>query len=48
MWWRTDPSMLEEINVQGTANLVAAAMRAGVKRFVYVSSTEAIGPSPRY
>jgi nucleoside-diphosphate-sugar epimerase len=34
-----------EVNATGTANLVQAARDAGVKRFVYVSSLAALGPS---
>ena len=34
-----------EINALGTASLVKAAREAGVKRFVYVSSLAALGPS---
>jgi nucleoside-diphosphate-sugar epimerase len=34
-----------EVNATGTANLVSAARDAGVKRFVYVSSLAALGPS---
>ena len=34
------------VNVGGTSNLVHAARTAGVKRFAYVSSLEACGPSP--
>ena len=35
--------MLHEANVQGTANVVNAALAAGVKRLCHVSSTAAIG-----
>jgi nucleoside-diphosphate-sugar epimerase len=34
------------VNVGGTSNLVEATRRLGLKRFVYVSSLEACGPSP--
>jgi nucleoside-diphosphate-sugar epimerase len=34
-----------EVNAAGTATLVEAARQAGVKRFVYVSSLAALGPS---
>jgi nucleoside-diphosphate-sugar epimerase len=34
-----------EVNASGTASLVEAARQAGVKRFVYVSSLAALGPS---
>jgi nucleoside-diphosphate-sugar epimerase len=40
------PSDFFEVNAQGTRNLVDAALaRGGVKRFVYVSSLAAVGPS---
>jgi len=35
----------QEVNVLGTAAVVQAARAAGVKRFVYVSSLAALGPS---
>jgi nucleoside-diphosphate-sugar epimerase len=40
------PADFFQINAQGTRNLVEAAVkRGGVKRFVYVSSLAAVGPS---
>lgn len=36
----------QEVNALGTANLVHAARKAGVRRFVYVSSLAAQGPNP--
>jgi nucleoside-diphosphate-sugar epimerase len=36
-----------EVNVQGTQNLLAAARKAGVRRFVHVSSNSPIGTNPR-
>lgn len=36
-----DPAQFMAVNVTGTANLIAAAKRAGVKRFVFVSSLSA-------
>jgi nucleoside-diphosphate-sugar epimerase len=36
----------QEINALGTANLVHAARRAGVRRFAYISSLAAQGPNP--
>jgi nucleoside-diphosphate-sugar epimerase len=35
-----------EVNVQGTQNLLAAAQKAGVRRFVHVSSNSPIGTNP--
>eukprot|EP01006_Ploeotia_vitrea_P036600 TRINITY_DN66040_c3_g1_i2.p1 TRINITY_DN66040_c3_g1~~TRINITY_DN66040_c3_g1_i2.p1 ORF type:complete len:386 (+),score=148.43 TRINITY_DN66040_c3_g1_i2:41-1198(+) len=34
---------MHRVNVDGTRNLVQASLKAGVKRFVYISSTEAMG-----
>jgi nucleoside-diphosphate-sugar epimerase len=39
------PAEFFAVNEQGTKNLLAAAEKAGVKKFVYVSSLAAIGPS---
>jgi nucleoside-diphosphate-sugar epimerase len=36
-----------EVNVQGTKNLLAAAQKAGIRRFVHVSSNSPIGCNPR-
>ncbi len=38
-----DPSPLVRINVEGTRNVLEAAARAGVRRFVHTSSAAAIG-----
>jgi nucleoside-diphosphate-sugar epimerase len=37
---------LEEVNARGTANVLAAARRAGVRRFVHVSSNSPFGTNP--
>ena len=37
--------LFEAINVEGTRKLLAAAERAGVRRFVYVSSSAVYGPT---
>src|SRR3989454_641331 len=39
------PADFFEVNTQGTKNLLEAAVRHGVGRFVYVSSLAAVGPS---
>ena len=36
--------MYERVNVRGTGDLLEACKEAGVKRFLYCSSTEAMGP----
>ncbi len=42
-----DPATSLAVNAQGTANLFAAAQRAGVERIVYASSSSVYGDSPR-
>jgi dihydroflavonol-4-reductase len=42
--WSPDPRELYESNVQGTANLLAAAAQAGTKRVVYTSTVGTIRP----
>ncbi|HVB35160.1 MAG TPA: hopanoid-associated sugar epimerase [Patescibacteria group bacterium] len=49
--WAADPSELYQSNVAGTRNLIEAARRAGVERFVYTSTVATIavprpGPLP--
>ncbi len=41
--WTTDPSSLYASNVEGTVNLMRAALRAGVERIVYTSSVATLG-----
>ena len=36
--------MYQLVNVEGTRALAQAALKSGVRRFIYCSSTEAIGP----
>lgn len=43
--WAKDPSLFYEINVRGTNNVLQEALDAGVKKFVYTSSTGVFGPS---
>jgi nucleoside-diphosphate-sugar epimerase len=38
-----DPAVFYQVNVEGTAQLLAAAYDAGIEKFVYVSSTEVYG-----
>ena len=42
-----DPAASLAVNVQGTANVFAAAREAGVERVVYASSSSVYGDSPR-
>lgn len=41
-----DPITSNEVNINGTLNLLHAAVEAGVKRFVYASSSSVYGDSP--
>lgn len=41
-----DPGPMERVNVDGSANVIAAAASAGVGRVVYTSSAAAIGETP--
>ena len=43
---KRDPARLWPVNVQGTENLLAAAVSEGVKRFVHISSVGVIGADP--
>jgi dihydroflavonol-4-reductase len=43
---RHDAAEVERVNVQGTRNVIAACMEAGVRRLVSFSSIEAIEPLP--
>jgi nucleoside-diphosphate-sugar epimerase len=39
-----DKKLLYQVNVEGTQNLVKACVQAKVSRFIYISTTEVIGP----
>lgn len=43
-----DPFTTNDVNVAGTLNLLMAAKEAGVKRFVYASSSSAYGDARRF
>lgn len=45
-YWRQGAKRLYQVNVQGTKNVLAAARRAGVRRFVFTSSLAALGIPP--
>jgi dihydroflavonol-4-reductase len=47
-YWRyQNPQLLYRVNVEGTRNVLEAAQRAGVRRFVFTSSLAAMGaPAP--
>ncbi|MCX8020786.1 MAG: NAD-dependent epimerase/dehydratase family protein [Chitinophagaceae bacterium] len=42
-FWRPERKKMYQINVEGTANLVNAALEAGVPRFIHISSVAALG-----
>ncbi|MGD1995131.1 MAG: NAD-dependent epimerase/dehydratase family protein, partial [Anaerolineae bacterium] len=46
-YWRTPAETIYEVNVDGTRNVVQAALRAGVERLIYTSSTGALGVPPK-
>ncbi|MBI5045504.1 MAG: NAD-dependent epimerase/dehydratase family protein, partial [Candidatus Niyogibacteria bacterium] len=41
------PSETNEVNVDGTINVLKAAQKGGVKRFIYSASSSAYGDQPR-
>jgi dihydroflavonol-4-reductase len=45
-YWRSSPERLYQVNVQGTRNVLRAAVETGVKRLVYTSSIGALGVPP--
>lgn len=42
-----DPILTSEINIEGTLNLLIASRDAGIKKFVFASSTSVYGDDPR-
>jgi len=44
--WRQGVERMYEVNVEGTRNLMEAALRAGIERVVHTSSTAAMGIHP--
>ncbi|HSS64941.1 MAG TPA: hopanoid-associated sugar epimerase [Gammaproteobacteria bacterium] len=44
--WTRDPASLYASNVEGTANLMRAALRSGIERIVYTSSVATLGLNP--
>jgi len=45
-YWRTPAKRVYRVNVEGTRNVLAAALAAGVERLVYTSSIGALGVPP--
>lgn len=43
--WAKDPQTFHRINVDGTKNVLEAALQAGVEKIVYTSTAGVIGPS---
>jgi nucleoside-diphosphate-sugar epimerase len=46
--WEKDSSIFYKVNVEGTRNVLDAALESGVKKFVYTSTGAVIGPSGKY
>lgn len=44
--WKADKQSLEQYNIIGTRNVLAAARKAGIERTIYTSSVAAIGVKP--
>ena len=44
--WLADPSTFRRVNVEGTANMIAAALAAGIARFVYSSTIDIFAAAP--
>lgn len=44
--WLPDESVIYDVNVEGTKNVLGAAVRAGVRRIVHTSSIAAVGVPP--
>ena len=44
--WFADPAIFQRVNVQGTANMIEAALAAGVARFVYSSTIDIFAAAP--
>ena len=45
--WRSNLAEMRAINIEGTVNVLAAALRAGARRVVYVSTVDTLGLSSR-
>ena len=43
-FWSPDPGLVYRTNVDGTANVLGAALEAGVSRVVYTSTVSTVGP----
>ena len=43
--WAKDPSLFYKVNVEGTKNVLDAALQNGIEKFVFTSTCGVIGPS---
>jgi len=46
--WEKDSSLFYKINVEGTRNMLEAALALGIKKFVFTSTGAVIGPSGKF
>ena len=44
--WVRDPQIMQRVNVEGTRQLMEAALRQGVQRVIYTSSVAVLGKAP--
>ena len=44
--WLPDPSLFHQVNSLGTRNIVEAALQAGVKKFIYISTIDIFSVKP--
>ena len=45
--WAKDPSVFYDVNVEGTRKILDAAMKAGVEKFVFTSTSGVFGPADK-
>lgn len=46
-YWPKDAELIQEVNVQGTSNVINAALEMNIEKLVHVSSIAALGRTPK-